>query len=98
LLREAGVQILPCIGIVEMGGAAGLLDMQGQAILEEIAQVTGGKAFFPRSAAELEDATTRIALELRHQYSVGYPQPMSAVMGSGTRLRFKLNHHAVFRP
>jgi len=72
LLREAGVQIY-CIGIVEMGGGAGgTLDMQGQAILEEIAQVTGGKAFFPRSAAELEDATTRIALELRHQYSIGY--------------------------
>lgn len=72
LLKEAGVQIY-CIGIVEMGGGSGgTLDMQGQAILEEIAQVTGGKAFFPRSAAELEDATTRIALELRHQYSIGY--------------------------
>src|SRR5215470_10077178 len=72
VLKEAGVQIY-CIGIVEVGGAAGgTLDMQGQAILEEIAQTTGGKAFFPRSAAELEDATTRIALELRHQYSIGY--------------------------
>lgn len=72
LLKEANVQIY-CIGIVEMGGAAGsALDLQGQSILEEIAQVTGGKAFFPRSAAELEDATTRIALELRHQYSIGY--------------------------
>ncbi|MGE0127841.1 MAG: VWA domain-containing protein [Blastocatellales bacterium] len=72
LLKEAGVQIY-CIGIVEIGGGSGgTLDMQGQAILEEISQVTGGKAFFPRSAAELEDATTRIALELRHQYSIGY--------------------------
>ncbi|HEX2490687.1 MAG TPA: VWA domain-containing protein [Blastocatellia bacterium] len=72
LLKEAGVQIY-CIGIVELAGAAGgTLDMQGQAILEEIAQTTGGKAFFPRSSAELEDATTRIALELRHQYSIGY--------------------------
>jgi Ca-activated chloride channel family protein len=72
LLKEADVQIYS-IGIVEMGGGAGsTLDLQGQSILEEIAQVTGGKAFFPRSAAELEDATTRIALELRHQYSIGY--------------------------
>lgn len=72
LLKEANVQIY-CIGIVEMGGGAGgALDMQGQAILEEISQVTGGKAFFPRSPAELEDAITRIALELRHQYSIGY--------------------------
>lgn len=72
LLKETDVQIY-CIGIVEMGGGAGsTLDLQGQAILEEVAQVTGGKAFFPRSAAELEDAITRIALELRHQYSIGY--------------------------
>jgi len=71
-LKEAGVQIY-CIGIVDMGGAAGgTLDMQGQAILEEIAQSTGGKAFFPKSGAELEEITTRIALELRHQYSIGY--------------------------
>jgi Ca-activated chloride channel homolog len=72
LLKEAGVQIY-CIGIVEIGGSAGSsLDMQGQAILEEIAQMTGGKAFFPRSPVELEEIMTRIALELRHQYSIGY--------------------------
>ena len=71
-LKEANVQIY-CIGIVEVRRAAnGTLDLQGQSILEEIARVTGGKAFFPRVAAELEDATTRIALELRHQYSIGY--------------------------
>jgi hypothetical protein len=39
---------------------------------DTIAQVTGGKAFFPRSPAELEDITTRIALVLRRQYSLGY--------------------------
>ena len=72
LLKEAGVQIY-CLGIVEMGGGSGAsLDLQGQAILEEISQVTGGKAYFPRSASELEDMVTRIALELRHQYSIGY--------------------------
>jgi Ca-activated chloride channel homolog len=72
LLKEADVQIY-CIGIVEIGGGSGgSLDLQGQSILEEMSQVTGGKAFFPRSAAELEDATTRIALELRRQYSIGY--------------------------
>jgi len=72
LLKEAGVQIY-CIGIVEFGGGAGgSLDLQGQSILEEISQVTGGKAYFPRSASELEDMITRIALELRHQYSIGY--------------------------
>lgn len=72
ILKEAGVQIYS-IGIVEAGGGAGgTLDLQGQGILQEISNVTGGKAFFPRSGLELEDTTTRIALELRHQYSIGY--------------------------
>jgi Ca-activated chloride channel homolog len=72
LLKEAGVQIY-CIGIVGMGGGTGgALDRQGQAILEEMAQTTGGKAFFPKSGAELEEITNSIALELRNQYSIGY--------------------------
>jgi len=91
LLKEANVQIY-CIGIVEMGGGAGsTLDMQGQSILEEIAQVTGGKAFFPRSAAELEDSTTRIALELRHQYSIGYVPTNLQRDGQWHKIKVKVN-------
>jgi Ca-activated chloride channel homolog len=90
LLKEANVQIY-CIGIVEMGGGAGgTLDLQGQSILEEIAQVTGGKAFFPRSAPELEDATTRIALELRHQYSIGYTPTNVQRDGQWHRIKVKV--------
>ena len=90
LLKEAGVQIY-CIGIVEMGGGAGgSLDMQGQGILEEIAQTTGGKAFFPRSAAELEDATTRIALELRHQYSLSYTPTNVKTDGQWHKIKIKV--------
>jgi Ca-activated chloride channel family protein len=51
--------------------------MQGQLIMNEIAQITGGHSFFVRSAAELEEATTRVALELRRQYSIGY-EPINA--------------------
>jgi Ca-activated chloride channel family protein len=90
LLKEAGVQIY-CIGIVEMGGGSGgTLDLAGQAILEEIANVTGGKAFFPRSAAELEDATTRIALELRHQYSIGYTPTNLELNGQWRKVKVTL--------
>lgn len=44
----------------------------GRAILEDLAKITGGGAFFPDSAAELEDAVSTIALELRRQYSLAY--------------------------
>src|SRR5262245_16696951 len=72
LLKEADVQVY-CISILEEGSGAGsVLDRQGQLILEELSQTTGGMAFFPSSYTELEDAVTRIALTLRHQYSIGY--------------------------
>jgi Ca-activated chloride channel family protein len=91
LLKEANVQIY-CIGIIELGGGAGgSLDLQGQSILEEIAQVTGGKAFFPRSAAELEDATTRIALELRYQYSIGYTPTNVQRDGKWRKIKVSVN-------
>jgi Ca-activated chloride channel family protein len=91
MLKEANVQIYS-IGIVEMGGGAGgTLDLQGQGILEEVSQTTGGKAFFPRSAAELEDATTRIALELRHQYSIGYEPTNEKRDGKWRKISVKVN-------
>lgn len=40
--------------------------------LETIAAETGGRAFFPRSARDFEDAYRRIAALLRHQYSIGF--------------------------
>jgi Ca-activated chloride channel homolog len=91
LLKEANVQIY-CLGIVELGGGAGsTLDLGGQAILEEMSQTTGGKAFFPRSGAELEDATTRIALELRHQYSLGYVPNNEQQKGDWRKIRVRVN-------
>jgi Ca-activated chloride channel homolog len=91
LLKEANVQIY-CLGIVELGGGAGSsLDIGGQAILEEMSQNTGGKAFFPRSGAELEDATTRIALELRHQYSIGYVPNNDQRDGKWRKIKIRVN-------
>ena len=46
--------------------------MQGQSFLTEISSVSGGTAFFPTTDIELDEIFERIALELRHQYSLGY--------------------------
>ena len=69
LLKESDVTVYP-IGIEESGN--GPLAMEGSAILDDIASVSGGKAFFPRSNAEMDDIFEQIAIELRHQYSIGY--------------------------
>jgi Ca-activated chloride channel family protein len=46
----------------------------GRSVLEEISRMTGGRAFFPNAYNEMEllEICTRIALELRHQYSIGF--------------------------
>ena len=71
LLKESDV-VLYGIGILGGGDAGSALGMEGQGILDELAGVSGGKAFFPRSNAEMDDIFEQIALELRHQYSIGY--------------------------
>jgi Ca-activated chloride channel family protein len=67
LLREADVQIYG-IGITQ--------DFSGAGTLRELAALTGGAVFFPMLEQEVQDAYTRIAIALRHQYSLGfYPSP-----------------------
>lgn len=71
LLKESDV-VLYAVGILSGSDAGSSLGMEGQGTLDELANVSGGKAFFPRSPAEMDDIFEQIALELRHQYSIGY--------------------------
>ena len=70
-VKEADVQIY-AIGITDPASDA--LSGFGRSVLEEITRMTGGRAFFPNAynEPELIEICTRIALELRHQYSVGF--------------------------
>jgi Ca-activated chloride channel family protein len=71
LLKESDVTLYG-VGILSGADAGSSMGMEGQGILDELASVSGGKAFFPRSNAEMDDIFEQIALELRHQYSIGY--------------------------
>jgi len=77
LLRESGV-VLYSIGIaspIQLSGKAGA---QVRHALEGLAGVTGGRVFFVSNGAQMDEVFERIALELRHQYSIGYrPQNFS---------------------
>ena len=70
-VKEADVQIY-AIGITDPANDS--LAGFGRSVLEEITRMTGGRAFFPNAynEPELVEICTRIALELRHQYSVGF--------------------------
>lgn len=71
LMKESDV-VTYAVGIMDGGDAAGSLGMQGQAFLDELTSVTGGKSFYPQTDIEMDEIFERIALELRHQYSIGY--------------------------
>ena len=90
LLKESDVTLYG-IGILSGSDAGSSLGMEGQGILDELASVSGGKAFFPRSNAEMDDIFEQIALELRHQYSIGYKPKDFVNDGRWHKIKVKVN-------
>jgi Ca-activated chloride channel family protein len=58
-------------------------------VLTAIARETGGRAYFPRSLAELDGAYDRIASELRTLYGVGYVPLNSSADGGFRRIAIR---------
>ena len=89
-VKEADVQIY-AIGITDP--ASDSLAGFGRSVLEEITRMTGGRAFFPNdyNEPELVEICTRIALELRHQYSVGFYPTDVASEAKWHKIQVKVN-------
>jgi len=49
-----------------------LIDRSGKTLIEELSETTGGRSFSPHGEDGINEAFDQIALELRHQYSIGY--------------------------
>ena len=90
LLKESDV-VVYAIGILGGSDPGSSLGMQGQGILEELTAVSGGRAFFPNTAVEMDDTFEKIALELRHQYSIGYKPSNFTNDGKWHRIKVKIN-------
>jgi Ca-activated chloride channel homolog len=58
--------------------------------LTEIATVTGGQAFFPKSIDEVEEICKRIARDLRNQYTLGYTPKNTKLDGTWRTLRVEV--------
>ena len=89
LMKESDV-VTYAIGILDGGDSGSTLGMQGQAFLDELSSVSGGKSFYPRGAAEMDEIFERIALELRHQYSIGYTPADFQPDGKWRKVRVKV--------
>ncbi len=71
LMKESDV-VIYSVGIIDGRDSGSMLGIQGQAFLDELANVTGGKSFYPNTTVEMDEIFERIALELRNQYTIGY--------------------------
>ena len=89
-VKESDVQIY-AIGIVNSYYSDFAQGRSGRAILEEMTEITGGKAYFPNSVYELEDICTKIAIELKNQYVLGYASTNPAKDGRWRKIKVKLN-------
>lgn len=67
-----------------------MLAIYGNLVLYELASVSGGKVFFPRNSARMNEALEQIALELRHQYSIGYRPSNFMLDGKWHRVKVKV--------
>ena len=89
-VKESDTQIY-AIGIVDSYYSSFSQGRSGRAVLEEMTEVTGGKAYFPNSVYELEDICVKIALELKNQYVLGYSSTNPAKDGRWRKIKVKLN-------
>jgi Ca-activated chloride channel homolog len=76
LLQESEVQIYVVGFVDELSKDGGFISKSPQdkakTLLEKMAAESGGKAYFPKSPAELPSVARDISSELRTQYSIGY--------------------------
>jgi Ca-activated chloride channel family protein len=88
-LREQDVQIF-AIGIVDSTEDLAL-GRSGRTTIEDLVDVSGGRAFFPESAEELEDICSKIAIELRNEYVLGYHPSNDTKDGRWRKIRVKVS-------
>ena len=67
-----------------------LIDKSGQPLIAKLSEITGGRSYFPTSENDLTEAFEQIALDLRHQYSIGYVPASFNADGKWRRLKVKV--------
>jgi Ca-activated chloride channel family protein len=89
MVKEADVQIYS-IGIFSVAPVQAE-EVAGPALLNEISSVTGGRLFTINNPNELADVATKIGIELRNQYVLGYRPNNKVKDGHWRKIKVKLN-------
>ena len=84
------------VSVYSIGVRGGLLRTSAAVVAEmdlrNLATISGGGTFFPRNSLQMDEAFERIALELRHQYSIGYRPEDFVPDGKWHRLKIRVTH------
>jgi len=78
---------LYAVGIAMPRDIGSALGMEGQGILDELTETTGGDAIYPHDKKEMRSSIETIATELRHQYRLGF---RANPAGKWHRLKLKI--------
>jgi len=89
-IKEQDVELY-AIGIVSDYNSGLAAGRTGRAIIEDLTDLTGGRAFFPESIYELPDICTKIAVELKNQYVLGYRSTNEIKDGKWRRISLKIH-------
>jgi Ca-activated chloride channel homolog len=89
MVREADVQIYG-IGLYDRD-AKTPEEREGPALLTDVTEVTGGRTFVIDSPNELADVATKIGIELRNQYVLGYRPTNPTRDGKWRKIKVRLN-------
>jgi Ca-activated chloride channel family protein len=88
VVKEADVMIY-AIGIYDRYASA-LEERLGPQLLSEITELTGGRAFTIDNPNDLADVATKIGVELRNQYVLGYRPTKVVRDGKWRKIKVKL--------
>jgi len=89
MVKEADVQIY-AIGLYDRDFKTAE-EREGPQLLTEVSDVTGGRTFAIGNPNELADVATKIGIELRNQYVLGYRPNNPAKDGKWRKIKVKLN-------
>jgi Ca-activated chloride channel homolog len=88
-VREADVQIY-AIGLFEPDGGPTPEERQGPGLLADLTAMTGGRAFAVSNLNQLPDIASKISMELRNQYVLGYRPSHREHDGKWRKIKVKL--------
>jgi len=89
-VKEQDIQVY-AIGIVSDWNSQLGSGRTGRALIEELSDLTGGHAFFPDSVYDLEDICSKIAVELKNQYVLGYKSTNETKDGKWRKIKVQVD-------